>query len=1014
MMRDPLIGTRINRYEISESIHKSDVLGIYKAYDTKLERFVLIKTILHSGDYTKEAVDYFLAESKTLAKLAHPNIAKVLDFGFENGNLYLVSEYVPGTSLSDLMNQPMAWQNAINILLPLTNALVYAHSRGIIHRDLKPDNIIINTDDQPILSDFSLMRIIEEEETRDMTGTNVGLGSPAYISPEQGQGLTVDFRSDIYSLGVIFFEMVTGKKLFYATSSMEIVIQQIMADPPKPRTLVPTLPRMVENVILNALSKDREKRYQSMEEFSNAMQAVIDADNREKNKTTRRPSRLVIFSGIGITLLLLVIGFIFFRNRAATTISTTMTPQTAETKIETPRLTPTAEPISAASASSTLTTPLPNSTDPFANYSLPALPVLAGTQLPISNQVIDANNINALKELARWGQPDLKQLALINNDQVLLAATSAGIYFLDPKTLGVRKFFDTTSALTTFTVSDDDTQVATADESGTIAIWNIADGTQLYKLNNINYKPKPILSLDFSPDNSKLVFSDNDSHIHFWNIKQNQYYSLEGRLAANANKVMFLDAGNTVLSGGDEHQIMIWDVPSGKLKEQYPTAQKIIDMSFSPDNQYLAVAMTEATLEIWDFNNKKAINKITIPNSRTAFTFIRFLSNGSNFITGSDDGFIRSWNIAGSKPNWESTSAPQTDHPTIINAVKAIAIFSNGSKLVTEFADGLMEAWDLTAASPKSEATQIFGSVPIKRAVISPDDKILAYQGNNSFVKILSIGNDTESIPISGTLPRGNPISPNSKMIGIVQTDNSKTILDLYTLSADMALPSFKIESLFKFYDFPVTVAVNGAVNGSISYSTNSNMLTVFENGIMKYWSTSSGLELKKNLIKTESGCPAIYRKGSRNDGTDDILIVAGTENGVIYSDKNLKYFCHVPRNPRTLSEKFMPDGSIIVLALQNQLIEVWNVNNNVTNHQIKIETPGDVWDATISNDSKLLATASDGGVIEIYTIEDLSQPIKTLNILTGPIYQVLFSNNGKYLIAGLADGTLRFYGINP
>jgi len=333
MMRDPLIGARINRYEIRESIHKSDVLGIYKAYDTKLERFVLIKTILHSGDYIKEAVDYFLAESKTLAKLAHPNIAKVLDFGFENGNLYLVSEFVPGTSLSDLMNHPMAWQNAINILLPLTNALVYAHSRGIIHRDLKPDNIIINTDDQPILSDFSLMRIIEEEETRDMTGTNVGLGSPGYISPEQGQGMAVDFRSDIYSLGVIFFEMTTGKKLFYATSSMEIVIQHIMADPPKPRTLIPTLPRMVENVILNALSKDREKRYQTMEEFSNAMQAVIEADNREKNKTTRRPSRLVIFSGIGAALLLLGIGFVFFRNRTTSlAASTAAPPQSAKTQ----------------------------------------------------------------------------------------------------------------------------------------------------------------------------------------------------------------------------------------------------------------------------------------------------------------------------------------------------------------------------------------------------------------------------------------------------------------------------------------------------------------------------------------------------------------------------------------------------------------------------------------------------------------------------------------------------------
>jgi len=993
-MRDPLIGTRINRYEIRESIHKSDVLSIYKAYDTKLERFVLLKTILHSGDYAKEAVDYFLAESRTLAKLAHPNIAKVLDFGFENGSLYLVSEFVPGTSLSDMMSRPMLWQNAINILLPLTDALIYAHARGIIHRDLKPGNVIINTDDQPILSDFSLMRIIEEEETRDMTGTNAGLGSPEYISPEQGQGMAVDFRSDIYSLGVIFFEMVTGKKLFYATSSMEIVIQHIMADPPKPRTIIPTLPRMVENVILNALSKDREKRYQTMEDFSNALKQVVEADNRAKNKTTRRPSNLVIFSSLGAILLMLGLGYIFFRNRTASSISLmATTPQSTETQAETPRLTTTPAPDSAAEPSATLAAaPIP-SDGPFAAYNLPALPVLAGTQLPISNQVIDVNNVDTIKELARWGQPTINQLALINHDQVLLAATGAGIYFLDPKTLSERMFFDTAGALTAFTISDDDTQAATADENGTITIWNIADGRQLARFSNKNYIPKPILSLDFSPDNSKLVFSDTAKHIHFWNIAQDQYYAFEDRLAGNANKVMFLDSGETVISGGDEHQIMIWDVPSGKLKEQLAVAQKINDISLSPDGHYLALALNEAAIEIWDFNNKKIFNRFAIPNSRTAMTFVSFLPNGTNFITGSADGFLRSWNISSSKPNWENASAPQFNNSNMVNAVKTVAVYDNGSRLVVEFADGLMEAWDLTTSFPKLETTRAFASIPIIRAAISPNDQLLAYQSSSSFVKFISIPDGAQGSPLSGTLPRGSPISPDGKMIGIVQADNIK-ILNLYSLAIAPPPPAV-------LYDFPV--------NGTVSYSPDNNIFAAFAPGVFTYWSTSTSLELKKNLIKSGSGCPALYR----SDGKDDIFIVAGSVNGVIYSDINLKYFCAVQRNPRTLSEKVLPDGSIIALALQNQLIEVWNVNSSVTNHQTKIQTPGDVLDVTISNDGKLLAAASAGGSIEIYNLDDM-QLLKTLEIKTGPVHLVLFSNDGKYLITGSADGTLRFFGLHP
>ena len=220
-MEDPLVGTRINRYKILDCIHKTELIGLYKAFDTRLERNVLLKLVLHSKDYSEQSIDYFLSESRLLAKLSHPSIAKVLDFGNENGNLFLISEYFSGKTLSELITGPMDWKDVVEILIPVTEALTYAHSKGIIHRDLKPENIALAENNQPILSDFSLVRIIEAEETRDVTGTNIGLGSPAYISPEQGKGMPVDFRSDIYSLGVIFFEMITGQKPFSANYQLK-------------------------------------------------------------------------------------------------------------------------------------------------------------------------------------------------------------------------------------------------------------------------------------------------------------------------------------------------------------------------------------------------------------------------------------------------------------------------------------------------------------------------------------------------------------------------------------------------------------------------------------------------------------------------------------------------------------------------------------------------------------------------------------------------------------------------
>jgi len=979
-MRDPLIGTRIDRYEIRESVRKSDVIGIYKAYDSKLERFVLIKTIVHSKDYSNEAVEYFLAESKSLAKLAHPNIAKVLDFGYENGSLFLISEYVPGNSLSDLMNRPIPWQHAINILLPLTNALVYAHSRGIMHRDLKPDNIIINTDGQPILSDFSLMRIIEEEETRDMTGTNVGLGSPEYISPEQGQGLSVDFRSDIYSLGVIFFEMVTGKKLFYATSSMEIVIQHIMAAPPKPRSIIPSLPKTVEAVILNALSKDREKRYPSMEAFANALKAVIDAENKDRQKSTRRSPQMIALYSLVTIGLLIGIGLLVRNQFFHPPPSGTVTPQSMATEATPPDMT--AWPITEIAVTDVPTTPS-HPSSAFDDYKLPELPVLPSTPLPVSSQVLDVNNAAAIRELARWQQPEIRQLAWLNNDQVILAATSAGLYFLDPTDLSARLFFDTNGAVATFTISKDGEWVATADDTGTVSIWNLIDGKQVHELKN---KYRGVKSLAFSPDRSALVFSDNDKHIFRWNLKLDQVFEFEKRLSANTNKVMFNDTGDRVISGTESFQVIEWDASSGKLMNQFAADQRINDMSLSSDRKYLALALDVATLQVFDMSTKKVLNVSTIPKSLDSFTFVTYLPSDSNILTGSADGFVRSWNATGSVLLWANTSASQSDHPEIVNPVKALAVSKTGSKLVVGFRDGLVEIWDIS--TQKREVSKALVSIPIQRVVISPDDKTIAFQGGESFVEILSLSNDSQSSRVDGTLPRGNPISPDNTLIAIQQRDT----LNLFSLS------NVSPQSKFVLYDVPP--------RGSVNFSPDGNIVTAFSNGVFHYWSTSSGVELKEISTKREIECQAIYRR----DGT---FLFASSNLGILYSDANLKPFCSIRRNARATSEEFLPDGSIIALSLQNQLVETWDLRNSEPRPLKELQTPGHVLDVTISTDGKLLAAASAGGSLEIYNFETM-QLIKIIDLKSGPVFQVLFSNDGRYLISGSSDGTLRFFGLYP
>jgi serine/threonine-protein kinase len=169
----------------------------------------------------------------------------------------------------------MPWQDAIQILMPIADALGYAHKHNIIHRDVKPANILVTENGQPMLADFGVAKLLEVEETMELTGTGVGIGTPEYMAPEQATNKLVDARADIYALGVVFYEMVTGRKPFIADTPMATLIMHARDPLPRPRQFVPDLPQSVENILLKALAKDPQNRFQSMDEFAKALEGAL-------------------------------------------------------------------------------------------------------------------------------------------------------------------------------------------------------------------------------------------------------------------------------------------------------------------------------------------------------------------------------------------------------------------------------------------------------------------------------------------------------------------------------------------------------------------------------------------------------------------------------------------------------------------------------------------------------------------------------------------------------------------
>jgi len=269
-----LSGQYLGRYYLSERLGEGGMAVVYKALDTRLERDVAIK-IIRSGAFPTDAIGEILIrferEAKSLARLSHPNIVKVHDYGEHEGSPYLVMEYLPGGTLKKLLVKPVFWQDAVRLLLPIARSVAYAHDQGILHRDIKPANILITESGEPMLSDFGVAKLFESDQATALTGSGMAIGTPEYMAPEQWTGTTSPL-SDLYSLGIVLYEMVTGRKPYMADTPAAVLIKQATEPLPSPRKFVNDLPEPLDLVLIKTLAKEPEERYKDLNAFIHALE----------------------------------------------------------------------------------------------------------------------------------------------------------------------------------------------------------------------------------------------------------------------------------------------------------------------------------------------------------------------------------------------------------------------------------------------------------------------------------------------------------------------------------------------------------------------------------------------------------------------------------------------------------------------------------------------------------------------------------------------------------------------
>ncbi len=557
--------------------------------------------------------------------------------------------YLPGGTLKEQLKQgPLPWQQAVRLLIPIADALAYAHDQGIIHRDIKPANILTTQSGAPMLADFWVANFFDTEETSDLTSTGMGVGMPEYMAPEQLVGKKVDQRVDIYSLGVVFYEMVTGRKPFHADTPMEVLFKHANEPLPRPKQFVPNLPDSIEQILDRALAKKPQDRYQTMTEFGQALEELsIHAEKEHPATGTTLASRLgegtrdVVATprrnvawrlwAAGIAGLILIALVVFGLSNNASEVFRrvpTKTPSPTTTLTSTITLTPTMTLTPTASSTPTITptpTQMPISVENAAN-----LEIISGISFPSGDFAFSPDG-----EIMASGMEDSSVGLWQVSDGVLLRtlATHPNPYYSAGK----------------LAISPDGKVLACvyynyANTDYTIWLWQIEDGSLLHKLEgHTNY----VNSIAFSPDSQFLVSGGKDATVRLWRVADG---ALRGVMSHpnEVTAVTFSPNGQTLASSSMTGSVRLWRVTDGQLLFTLVGNPWVTSVAFSPDSQILASGHAggygAGVVRLWRVSDGTLLQ--TLEGHTDVVEAVAISPNGQIVASASRDGSVRLWKVS--------------------------------------------------------------------------------------------------------------------------------------------------------------------------------------------------------------------------------------------------------------------------------------------------------------------------------------------------------------------------------
>jgi WD40 repeat protein len=986
-------------YEILGLLGRGGMGVVYKARHLRLKRVVALKVVLAGPHAGPAELARFRTEAETVARLQHPHIVQIYEVGDRQGLPYCALEFVDGGSLRRrLAGAPQQPADAARMVETLARAVHAAHQRGIVHRDLKPGNVLLTADGAPKLTDFGLAKNLEGDPGQTETGQL--LGTPSYMAPEQAAGRTreVGPRTDVYALGAILYEMLTGRPPFQGASMRDTLDQVCGQEPVPPRRLQPRVPRDLDTVCLKCLQKEAKQRYATAQELAQDLRRYLDGEPIHARpvgrvetaaKWVKRRPALAGFLGAtavaGLLLVSLVAGGFYVRQQHRILDLETLAKKEAEERENAEKLLRADAERARGDAERYL----------YLNRIFVA-----------HSEWRDNNFLRARQELDLC--PD-----------VLRRWEWAYLYRLcHPELLTLRLPRERVFRIA---FSPDGKRIAGTTYDSTVVVWDAQTGRLLDTLRG---HAGIVSSVAFSPDGKQLASAAEDGTVRVWDMPRGENpLTLTGHTGW-VECVAWSSDGTRLASASRDRTVKVWDAHGGpELFTFRGHTEPVYGVAFSPEGKYVASAGLDRAVKVWDARTGQVRNNLEGHTERVSA--VAFAPDGSRLASAAKDRLVKVWEMPSGR--LLHTLGGHSDF------VWSVAFSPDGKRLASSSSDWTVKVWEVADGR---EAFTLQGHTGgVESVVFSPDGTRLASAAGDWTVKVWRAAKAVDTFPFPGHAfgSTCTGYTPAGKLLAVGAEDRIVTVWDLETGAAPRLLKGHTA-SVFGVALSPdgehvasggadQTAKVWDAGTGQLLWTLEGHTAAVFGvafspdgeclasaagDRTVRLWEVRTG-----RLLRTLEGHAApVPGLAFSADGRQ----LAGSSH-----DKTVKVWdVETGRGLATFEEHgggvssvaFSPDGKRLASSGTDQTIRVWDVAAGqgvltLTGHT------GWVTGVAFTPDGERIASCSHDKTVKVWDAVT-GREILSLKGHAGAILSVAFSGDGRRLVSADVLGTVKVWDATP